>query len=383
MNREDLSIRSCGAKSPAIGVLAIGEPHQLLHVLGPAAELSRAGLDVCILVTTDWHEAIIARFAPDAGLRIKRLIGWRRGGAIGDKIRRKWTLYANLLTLRRFDILLTPEMTSSILRERRLFGGMMVHVMHGAGDREVEGNERARHFDLVLVAGEKTRAQLIALDHVRPETCVVAGYPKFDLIDGRRMHFFDDTLPVVLYNPHFRDDLSSWPAMGAALVRAFAEGAEFNLIVAPHIRLSGAMRAEVAALAAGPLPANIRVDPGSLHSITMDYTNAADIYLGDVSSQVYEFLRRPRPCVFLDPNQTDWQDNAFYRHWAFGRVATSVGQAMDLLRSAVTDHADHRAAQVAGFDQSICAAGAASARIARAVLAAHARRHGLPAPVGA
>lgn len=377
MVHADLSFRS---EPLAIGVLAVGEPHQLLHVLGPAVALSRAGHDVCILVTTDWHEAIIARHAPDAGLRIKRLIGWRRGAAIGAKIRRKWTLYANLLTLRRFDILLTPEMTSSILRERRLFGGLLVHVMHGAGDREVEGNERAMNFDLVLVAGEKTRDQLIALGQVRPENCLVTGYPKFDLITGQSLRFFDNDRPVVLYNPHFRDDLSSWPAMGAGLVEAFAASPDFNLIVAPHIRLAGTMRRQVEALAARPLPANIRIDPGSLHSINMDYTSSADIYLGDVSSQVYEFLRKPRPCVFLDPRGTaDWRENPYYRHWTFGRVATGVDQAMAFLRSAAGDHGGYLAAQHAGFGQSICPAGKpASARIAEAILATHARLHGQP-----
>lgn len=29
----------------------------------------------------------------------------------------------------------------------------------------------------------------------------------------------------------------------------------------------------------------------------MTYTPAADIYLGDVSSQSYEFLLDPRPCL--------------------------------------------------------------------------------------
>lgn len=364
----------------SIGVLAVGEPHQLLHVLGPAAELSRAGHDVCVLVTTDWHEAIIARHAPDAGLRVKRLIGWRRGAAIGDKIRRKITLFANLVTLRRFDVLLTPELTSSVLRERRLFGGLMAHVMHGAGDREVAGNERARHFDLVMVAGEKTRDQLISLRQVRPENCVVTGYPKFDLISGQRLRFFDNDRPVVLYNPHFSDTLSSWPAMGARLIEAFAASPDFNLIVAPHIRLAGTMRRQVEALAAHPLPTNIRIDPGSLHSINMDYTSSADIYLGDVSSQVYEFLRKPRPCVFLDPRGTaDWRANPFYRHWTFGRVATVVDQAMIFLRNAAEDHAGYLAAQRSGFGQSICPVDKpASVRIAEAILAAHARLHGQP-----
>ena len=41
---------------------------------------------------------------------------------------------------------------------------------------------------------------------------------------------------------------------------------------------------------------NLRFDPGSPASTDMTYTRAADIYLGDVSSQVYEFIAEPRPC---------------------------------------------------------------------------------------
>ena len=42
----------------------------------------------------------------------------------------------------------------------------------------------------------------------------------------------------------------------------------------------------------------------------MAYTQRADIYLGDVSSQVYEFLLNPRPCVFLNPRRFDWRETA-------------------------------------------------------------------------
>ncbi len=80
---------------------------------------------------------------------------------------------------------------------------------------------------------------------------------------------------------------------------------------------------------------NIHIDLGSRSSTTMAYTNRADIYLGDVSSQVYEFLLRPRPCVFVDAHATDWQDNVNYAHWRTGPVIDDVaglGTALDQAR---------------------------------------------------
>ena len=56
----------------------------------------------------------------------------------------------------------------------------------------------------------------------------------------------------------------------------------------------------------------------------MSYTNAADIYLGDVSSQIYEFIQRRRPAIFLNSHAGDWQNDPSYEFWKFGPVAGSV-----------------------------------------------------------
>jgi hypothetical protein len=334
-------------------------------------------------VTTDWHERLIARHAGDAGLRVHRLRGWRAGAPIGAAPNRLRILLANLRTLRRFDVLLTSEVTSALLRRLGLYAGLLAVVPHGAGDRAVSFEPRFRHFDRVLVPGAKTRAELLARGLTTPERCIVTGYARFDLLGAAAPRFFDSGNPVVLYNPHFRESLSSWPAFGMALVAAFARTPGLDLIVAPHIRASGAMRRAVAALARGPLPPNIRVDPGSLHSVNMDYTRAADIYLGDVSSQVYEFLCQPRPCVFLDPRGIDWRGDMHYRHWHYGPVAGSVDAAMAAVAQAVAGRAAHGASaqaqrQRAGFVASIAEApegtGTASERIAVEILRAWAAR---------
>src|SRR3546814_3460334 len=77
---------------------------------------------------------------------------------------------------------------------------------------------------------------------------------------------------------------------------------------------------------------HIRIDMGSRHSIDMSYTMSADVYLGDVSSQVYEYLLHPRPCIFLNLDRRDWRGDEAFSHWRLGQVIEDMGtlpQALD------------------------------------------------------
>ena len=117
----------------------------------------------------------------------------------------------------------------------------------------------------------------------------------------------------------------------------FVAHPEYRLIFAPHVmlferpfaisidKLRVARPGRIAPRWADA--PNIFIDTGSRASTTMAYTNAADIYLGDASSQVYEFLLRPRPCLFVDAHRTAWQDNPNYAHWQAGPVIWLGGRA--------------------------------------------------------
>ncbi len=100
----------------------------------------------------------------------------------------------------------------------------------------------------------------------------------------------------------------------------------------------------------------------------MTYTQAADIYLGDVSSQVYEFLIRPRPCVFLNPNRVDYRGNPDYAHWQAGAVISRMEDLDEALQNAASDHYLYRETQRAMFNRTFNLTGEASAlRAARAI----------------
>jgi hypothetical protein len=93
--------------------------------------------------------------------------------------------------------------------------------------------------------------------------------------------------------------------------------------------------------------ANIRIDLGSELSADMTYTQAADVYLGDVSSQVCEFLARPRPCVFANPRRIAWRGDPSYAMWGLGPVFERVEELPAVLEAAIRDHARVRPAQEA------------------------------------
>src|SRR3546814_16891182 len=72
----------------------------------------------------------------------------------------------------------------------------MIHLKHGAGDREGGYNPRHAAYDLTLVMGEKDRERLIERKLVTAQNCKVTGYSKFELM-AHRPRFFDNNLPVV------------------------------------------------------------------------------------------------------------------------------------------------------------------------------------------
>ncbi|GAA0662715.1 hypothetical protein FHT00_001359 [Sphingomonas insulae] len=288
----------------------------------------------------------------------------------------------NLDFFRSLDALVVAEKTSLLLKTRYGLDDLkIIHTRHGAGDRAIGFNRHSAMFDHVLVSGSKIRQRLIHDAGVAPERMSLIGYPKFDLMPdpAPRLPFQANGKPTVLYNPHPSPHLSSWYAQGRAVLDHFLRDDRYNLIFAPHVMLFHRRfvvtidrfridRAGSIAQAYRDAP-NIHIDLGSAASTDMTYTAAADIYLGDVSSQVYEFLHRPRPCLFLDAHATDWAGDPNYAHWQAGEVLTTTNGLGDALDRAVASHASYRPVQRALFQRSFELTHERSAtRAARAVM---------------
>jgi hypothetical protein len=319
--------------------------HQIAHCAPIAVELLRSypDIEISVLTSSAAQEALVRDIVTRAGVPMPEFVrlGVPQGIELADRIlgklaplRRVAVLRSNLETFRSLDALMAPEATCTLLKTKFGLSGLkLIHSRHGAGDRSIGFKPVSRSFDLVLVAGEKIKQRLLAESLVREDNCKVVGYAKFDLVGvdaGPGPRFFGNDNPTILYNPHLDPTLSSWFDWGEAVLDLFIRRPDLNLICAPHVmlfqrrlhtslekfRVRWRRRLKEKYLK----HANIHVDLGSTNCIDMTYTRASDIYMGDVSSQIYEFIVEPRPCLFLNPRRLAWEGDRNFSHWRFGEV---------------------------------------------------------------
>lgn len=332
----------------------IAQSHQILHSLPIAMEMATAHPDVEVHVAcanADNDEVIrsIARFYPDAKISYDRLnvpFILRQHMRL---MRSNKPLKIPLLVLNKnyfstFDALVVPECTSLLLKRIGLKKTKIIWTEHGAGDRQVGFEPYISKFDFVLISGEKQEKRMLELKLIRPGDYGFQGYPKFELVAkmaAKPPRLFDNGRPTILYNPHFEAKLSSWPLAGIKVLDFFARSTRYNLIFAPHLRLFYPPSPEKYILFQRfmNLP-HMHIDLGSVRSIDMSYTMAADIYLGDVSSQLAEFMQKPRPCLFLDPRHIDWQGDSNYLSWTLGPVIHGVNELEQGIEEAISSHSD-------------------------------------------
>jgi hypothetical protein len=368
--------------------------HQIAHSLPIALALAKNGVDAEILIATT--SALIAT-------EIIRLIGpnhppslslvglgfkSRALGAISSLASKlvpasKLLIYRdNLDFFRSLDAMVVTERTSLILKTRyKLERPLMFLSDHGAGDRAIGFGSATTRFDHILAAGQKISDRLIGEAGVCPKRLTITGYPKFDCQPPkhRASPFLGNGRPTVLYNPHVSPHLSSWYKQGRAVLDFFLNNPAYNLIFAPHIMMferravvtidklrlgiPGVLHPKYAAAD------NIHIDLRSAALTDMSYTNMADIYLGDVSSQVYEFLKTPRPCVFLNTHSIDYEDDPNYAHWQSGPVIDQIGSLEAALDRSTTYHVEHyQPIQQALFDYTFDVGDeSASTRAARTI----------------
>jgi len=343
------------------------QTHQIAHSLPIALQMAKSGAaDVTLAVTNTLVEAEIRRLSGAAleGMKIvplqtKSTVSQILVRALDSLVpARKLLVYRdNLDFFRQFDALVVSEKSSLILKTRYgLKDVKFIHTRHGAGDRAIGFNAESARFDLILVSGEKIRDRLVRDAGVPPEKIRITGYAKFDIVVPEQKPLFPASdRRTILYNPHPSPHLSSWFKFGAEVLEQFYQSGRYNLIFAPHVMLFArpwTVTIDRLSIASAKKPdpryydaPHMLMDLGSPACTDMTYTNAADLYLGDVSSQVYEFLNRPRPCLFLDAHDTQWQGNPNYRHWTTGPVKTDAKEIIGAVDAAFATQASYNDAQ--------------------------------------
>jgi hypothetical protein len=332
-----------------IAFLYIAEAYQCYHAAAIALELARRpGVNVVNLFNdneTPHHLERIrhahgADALPEKPLRkswltrnlqkLKRLGMWKR-----------MVMFDNRKQLNEYDAIIAVENSVAALRPLGVQFPLMAYVPHGSGDRSRGFIKRIAAFDLVMPAGEKTARRMLDQGLITPATYALPGYVKLETaahIARTSKRPFANDRPIVLYNPHKEPTLESWTRFIEPMLAGFAAQDDFNLIVAPHVKYFYRRTPAIRDAWEARRTDNILIDLGSDQSVDTSYSELADIYIGDVSSQLYEFLARPRPCIFLNAHGFDWRDDPSFRNWHLGDVVDDPAGLMDAVRTAIPRH---------------------------------------------
>ncbi len=278
------------------------------------------------------HNCTIKQLKPSAFYSITRKFKSKIYPGINHIINRH---YKEIST---FDGLLSPHYNLRQIHEKAKGSIKYFMQLHGAGDFKYGYSPKMKMFDYLLVPGKEIKSRLIEEKICKTEKIRVVGYPKFDIVENKKIskrNFFNNNNVTIQYCPHY-GDTTSWEQWGYYILDFFTKHKEYNLIFSPHIKLFG-MKVTQKLLEYNSFE-NILIDTKSDYLIDMTYTKIADIYLGDVSSQVYEFIYKPRPCIFLNPDHIHWKNDNMFNMWKLGDVITDFSALKDTIENCIQRH---------------------------------------------
>ncbi len=319
-----------------IGFCFLSHQAHVRHQLPIAVEFSKLypEFQVDLLVTSDAVLAEVNENLKDlsgfnlninmlSGTLLKTLVGKVKGRLypnIKNVINNNEKLFFN------YDALVTPHHTLDRVMELDVNRVIQyICTFHGAGDGEVGFDKRFSAYDLLLTSGRDIDRRLHreGIVHLGNES-KITGYTKLENIKTSDFKCFNNDKPIFLYNPHYEPRLTSWGKWGQEVLRYFSDQDKFNLIFSPHVKLFNGKSPSYLNKYANSDSVYIDINSGRMMDAT--YTAQADVYLGDVSSQVYEFLYfKEKPVIFLNAqNVKNWRDDPSYQMWKMGDVIQDI-----------------------------------------------------------
>ena len=335
--------------SHKIAIIFLDEIHHIYHFVSVAVELAKTN-QVHILThsgkNTFLHESL--KKLNDKNVVVKKMptAAFR---AFTDRIKSRqlprkgfWIKKHKKYILNNFDAIVFTDYYHKYLLKAREDRNKpkFIFLEHGTPGRAYAYNKDILDFDFHLQCGKFHNKSLKEMKLLNDEY-KITGYPKLDVVKlDKPEPIFTNNKPTVLYNPHFTPPLSSWHFIGLEILEYFYMSKDYNLIFAPHINLFNKVGGDdpTAIPKKYYTAENIHIDLGSDKSVNMTYTKAADIYMGDVSSQVYEFMTNPRPCIFLNPEGVNYKDDINYRFWQCGDVINSINELNEALKISKENH---------------------------------------------
>ncbi len=219
-------------------------------------------------------------------------------------------------------------------------GSKLIFVNHGvSNDMNYSYDDSIKQFDFILISGRKEQRIRKEKNQLTQDNNAVVGYLKYDFCKQLQIQNpFQETDKIILYNPHWRRELSSFYSHGVRILEYFASQDKYKLIFAPHSLLLVRNRSLRTKIKRFIDSNSIHIDYSSTALSDMSYTKAAHLYLGDISSQALEFLlHNKRPCLYLKTANTKMNIND-YHSWQTGKIVEGNFDIELELSQAFTSH---------------------------------------------
>ena len=353
MRSQPISIGSGYSKK--IGFIFFHHIHHIYHSLPIAFELSSMGYSVDLLITSKSIKNVIDELIeiyPKHKCKtifLKSPLLFRYGNIMRNKYPHPKTMMGKYASeLDQYDILVGTSFDTHFLFDQfKVMNPKFVFTFHGIGVRDYGFPSSLKRYDLLLLPGKNILDKLVESTLVIENNWEVIGYPKFDFIKRNNItsnSIFPEKRPTIIYNPHWNRKVSSWYIFGKKVLEFFFNSKDYNLIFAPHILIKEWKQRSLR-LSKYQKASHIHIDLVSNRLIDMTYTRIADAYLGDVSSQVFEFLNEPKPCLFLNCHNIKSENERDFPQWEFGNVVSDFNEFPSRLDSVFNEHSDFSSKQ--------------------------------------
>ncbi|MDB5698064.1 MAG: hypothetical protein JWN69_868 [Alphaproteobacteria bacterium] len=330
----------------SVSFLFLGETLLIPHLFPIVEALAeKAGeVPIDLWVATSVHEELLGAWTEQfANVRLRRAPGFVKlsefesgqNPPLPSKLRMLAGLAPRLV---RVPVAVCAEQTSLWLPTILPLRTRFIKTSHGVGSMSARDDRRRLSAWRTLVPSELERSTYLERG-MDPDRIIATGYVKAAFRQRTHARFvFPEKRPIILYTPHWQAHRSSWPQWGQEVVRTLVRQQRYNVILAPHQRLVETAPEVRSILTSAAEHAHVHCDLDTFATVDGSYTAMADIYVGDTSSQLLEFLMRPRPCIFLNPMAADWRENPSYAMWSCGEVVTELNDFLPAVTRAVDEH---------------------------------------------
>lgn len=242
-----------------------------------------------------------------------------------------------------FAIISTSHELPKHLDFYKIKGPTLFYLYHGTGTREYGFENKLKDFDYILAPGNYHKERLTKTLLLTDEKINIVGTPKSDWVKLKRIgkkNLFGNESLIFYYVPHWDMKLSSYLKWRKIILNYFISNEQYNLIFAPHPLVKHLSEKEGYKIESDLKSSNnIIIDHGGKNSIDGTYSSLADIYIGDISSIVTEWiLQRPRPCIFINAHKKKWENNDDYYMWKFGSVISDFNDFEKIVKKSINSN---------------------------------------------